>query len=172
MVPGTPRFRSSSLARPAIVAVDSFIRHRQLRLQTVAAVAALVGILSVGWVTDFRYKGFRSNDATNWPPVATAWLNACQHRPDGVIYEKAGSEVRKPIPCARLRRLCLDLVRHADWLRAVARTRHLARLDGRVAAQVVEEIVVPDHDGERLVVVDVRGRPGVQGRDSAARDHR
>jgi hypothetical protein len=159
------------ISAAAIVVVDSFIRHRQLRLQTVAAVAALVGVLSVGWVTDFRYKGFRSNDATNWPPVATAWLNACQHRPDGVIYEKAGSEVRKPIPCARLRRLCLDLG-HADWLCAVARTRHLAGLDGRVAAQVVEEVVVPDHDGERPVMVDVRRRPGVQGRDRAVRDHR
>ena len=30
--------------------------------------------------------------------------------------------------------------------------------------------MVPDHDGERLVVVDMRGRPGVQGRDGAARD--
>ena len=40
--------------------VDSFIRHRQLRLQTVAAVTALVGVLSVGWITDFRYNGFRS----------------------------------------------------------------------------------------------------------------
>ena len=89
----------------AIVAVDSFVRHRQLRMRTVAAVAALVGVLSVGWITDFRYKGFRSNDATYWPPVATKWLNACQQRPDGIIYERAGSEVLKPIPCARLRRL-------------------------------------------------------------------
>ena len=90
------------------VAVDSFIRHGQVRLQTVAAVTALVGVLSVGWVTDFRYNGFRSNDATYWPPVATAWLHACERKPDGVIYERAGSGVRKAIPCARLRRLCLS----------------------------------------------------------------
>ena len=94
----------------AIVAVDSFIRHRQLRLQTVAAVTALVGVLSVGWITDFRYNGFRSDDATNWPPVAAAWLHACQHTPNGIIHEQAGSTVLKPIPCARLRRLCLTLV--------------------------------------------------------------
>lgn len=94
----------------AIVAVDSFIRHRQLRLQTVAAVTALVGVLSVGWITDFRYNGFRSDDATNWPPVAAAWLHACQHTPNGIIHEQAGSEVLKPIPCARLRRLCLTWV--------------------------------------------------------------
>ena len=97
------------ISAAAIVAVDSFIRHRQLRLQTVAAVAALVGVLSVGWVTDFRHNGFRTNDATYWPPVATAWLHACERRPDGVIYERAGSGVRKAIPCARLRRLCPEL---------------------------------------------------------------
>jgi hypothetical protein len=94
----------------AIVAVDSFIRHRQLRLQTVAAVTALVGVLSVGWITDFRYNGFRSDDATNWPPVAAAWLHACQHTPNGIIHEQAGSKVLKPIPCARLRRLCLTWI--------------------------------------------------------------
>jgi hypothetical protein len=88
----------------AIVGVDSFIRHRQVRLQTVAAVTALVAVLSVGWITDFRYKGFRSNDAVNWPPVATAWLHACQPTPNGIIHERAGSAVLKPIPCARLRR--------------------------------------------------------------------
>jgi hypothetical protein len=89
-----------------IVAVDSLIRHRQVRLQTVAAVTALVAVLSVGWITDFRHKGYRSN-ATHWPPVATAWLHACQRSPDGIIYERAGSEVKTAIPCASLRRLCL-----------------------------------------------------------------
>ncbi|HEY7265041.1 MAG TPA: hypothetical protein VH589_26600, partial [Trebonia sp.] len=86
-----------------IVAVDSFIRHRQVRLQTVAAVTALVAVLSVGWITDFRHKGWRS-EATYWPPVATAWLHACQHTPDGTIHEQAGTNVRTAIPCANLRR--------------------------------------------------------------------
>jgi hypothetical protein len=104
----------------AIVAVDSFVRHRQPRLQTVAAVVALVAVLSVGWITDFRHKGFRSNDAVYWPPIATKWLDACQrnppdglvHGPDGLIHIQgpAGSSVLEPIPCARLRRLCLTWV--------------------------------------------------------------
>ena len=92
----------------AIVTVGSFIRHRQPRqhrLQTVAAVTALVGVLSVGWVTDFRYQSWRSN-ATNWPPTATAWLHACQRTPDGVIRESVGGGVTTAIPCASLRRLC------------------------------------------------------------------
>jgi len=160
------------ISSAAIVVVDSFIRDRQVRLQTVAAVTALVGVLSVGWVTDFRYNGFRSNDATYWPPIATAWLHACERKPDGVIYERAGSQVRKPIPCASLRRLGLTWItlEHAALLYAVVGAGHIAGLDAR-AVQVVEEIVVPDHDGERLVVVDMRGRPGVQGRDGAGRDH-
>jgi hypothetical protein len=89
----------------AIVAVDSLIRHKQHRLQIVAAVTALVMVLSVGWVTDFRYQGWRSS-ANDWPPIATAWLHACQHKPDGVILELTGGTVRTAIPCASLRRLC------------------------------------------------------------------
>jgi hypothetical protein len=88
----------------AIVAVGSLIRHRQHSLQTVAAVTALVGVLSAGWVTDFRYQGNRSN-ATNWPPTATAWLHACQANPDGVIRERTGPGIWTAIPCASLRRL-------------------------------------------------------------------
>ena len=89
----------------AVAAVGSFICHRQHRLRTVAAVAALVGVLSVGWVTDFRYQGLRSG-TTSWPSTATAWLHACQRTPDGVIREPTGYRVRTAIPCASLHRLC------------------------------------------------------------------
>jgi hypothetical protein len=89
----------------AIVVVGSFICHKQRRLRTVAAVTALVGVLSIGWVTDFRYQGWRGN-TVNWPPTATAWLNACQRTPDGVIYERTSATDRPAIPCASLRRLC------------------------------------------------------------------
>jgi hypothetical protein len=101
-----------------IVAVGSFIGHRQLSLQTAAAVTALAGVLSVGWVTDFRYQGNRSN-VTDWPPTATAWLDACQHKPDGVISERIGPGVWTTIPCGSLRRLC-----------AAARSRDAGRLGG------------------------------------------
>jgi hypothetical protein len=87
----------------AIVAVGSFICGKPRRLQTVAAVAALVGVLSVGWVTDFRYQGNRSNVA-NWPPMATAWLHACQHNPGGIIRERLAPGIWDEIPCASLRR--------------------------------------------------------------------
>jgi hypothetical protein len=87
----------------AIVAVGSFAGGGRHRLRTVAAVTALAGVLSVGWVTDFRYHGNRSN-ATNWPPTAAAWLHACQHAPGGVISERTGPGIWKEIPCASLRR--------------------------------------------------------------------
>ena len=87
----------------AVVAVGSFIGHGQHRLRTIAAVTALVGVLSVGWVTDFRYQGWRGS-TINWPPTATAWLHACQRTPDGVIREPTAPWVRPAIPCASLRR--------------------------------------------------------------------
>jgi hypothetical protein len=90
----------------AIVAVGSFICRKKRRLRTVAAVTALVGVLTVGWVTDFRYQGWRGN-TVNWPPRATAWLEACQQTPDGVIHEPTAAWARPAIPCASLRRLSL-----------------------------------------------------------------
>jgi hypothetical protein len=88
----------------AIVAVSSFICRKPRRLRTVCAVAALVAVLSVGWVTDFRYQGWRGN-TLNWPPTAAAWLHACQQTPDGVIREPTAAWARPAIPCASLRRL-------------------------------------------------------------------
>jgi hypothetical protein len=88
----------------AIVAVGSFICHRQHRLRTVAAVVALVGVLSVGWITDFRYQGWRGS-TIDWPPTATKWLHACQRTPDGVIREPTAPWARPAIPCRSVRRL-------------------------------------------------------------------
>ena len=89
----------------AVVAVGSFICHKQHKLRTAAAVTALVGVLSIGWVTDFRYPGWRGG-TTNWPPMATAWLRACQRTPDGVIREPT-PQARTAIPCASLRAYAL-----------------------------------------------------------------
>ena len=87
----------------AIVAVGSFICHSQHKLRTAAAVTALVGVLSVGWVTDFRYQGWRGN-TINWPPTGTAWLHACQRTPDGIIRVRTAPRASPAIPCASLRR--------------------------------------------------------------------
>jgi len=87
----------------AIVAVGSFICHSQHKLRTAAAVTALVGVLSIGWVTDFRYQGWRGN-TINWPPTGTAWLHACQRTPDGIIRVRTAPRASPAIPCASLRR--------------------------------------------------------------------
>ena len=87
----------------AIVAVDSFVRRGRIRLRAGVAVTALVAVLAVGWVTDFRYAGYRSS-ATNWPPVATAWLHACEHNPNGIIHEPIGGGTTTWIPCTHVRR--------------------------------------------------------------------
>jgi hypothetical protein len=105
---GEPGSRYTTLAiflidAAAIVAVDSLIRRRQPRLQAIAAVTALIAVLSAGWVTDFRHPGWRSR-ATYWPPVAAAWLHAC-HQPGDVIHERAGGQLKAAIPCKSLRRL-------------------------------------------------------------------
>jgi len=97
----------------AVVAVGSFICRSQHRLRTVAAVTALVGVLSVGWVTDFRYEGWRGG-TLNWPPTAAAWLHACQPMPDGVLRNPAGAQPRTTIPCASLRRLA-SLTALSGW---------------------------------------------------------
>ena len=149
----------------AVVAVGSFIGHGQQRLRTVAAVAALVGVLSVGWVTDFRYQGLRSG-TTNWSPTATAWLHACQHTPDGVIREPTGGPPRPAIPCASLRRLCpADLLRRPGLLDAAAQyAQHAVR--AQEPFWPVLEADDPDHRQRELAVADRGGvQPGQVGVD-------
>jgi len=68
-----------------------------------AAVAALVIVLSVGWITDFRSDNGRAGGAP-WAPVAAGWLAHCQRHPDGSITTPSQDPSSVVIPCARLRR--------------------------------------------------------------------
>jgi hypothetical protein len=68
-----------------------------------AAVTALVAVLSIGWVTDFR-NGYGRADGTRWAPIASRWLADCQRTPLGslrVASVEVGSVV---IRCSNLRR--------------------------------------------------------------------
>ncbi len=68
-----------------------------------AAVTALVAVLSVGWVTDFRNGNGRAG-GTPWAPIANRWLAGCQRTPQGdlrVASLEVGSVV---IRCSSLRR--------------------------------------------------------------------
>jgi hypothetical protein len=68
-----------------------------------AAVAALVVVLSVGWITDFRSDNGRAG-GTRWAPVADSWLADCQRHPDGSVTAPSKDPSSVVIPCARLRR--------------------------------------------------------------------
>ncbi len=70
-----------------IVAADACARRRwPLPRLAVAAVAALVVVLGVGWATDFRYPvRHDAGAASAWKWTADAWLRHCRHKPDGTI---------------------------------------------------------------------------------------
>ena len=67
------------------------------------AVATLVLMLSVGWVTDFRYGNGRAGGAP-WAPIANRWLADCQRVPQGVIRVPSLEVGFVVIRCTSLRR--------------------------------------------------------------------
>jgi hypothetical protein len=70
-----------------IVAADGYARRwGWFSPRAVVAVAALVGVLAAGWVTDFRYPVRRlAGPGSDWVLTADAWLSHCQHDPAGTI---------------------------------------------------------------------------------------
>ncbi len=94
------RIRSDDQA--AAFGVTRWTGLAQARAAT-AAVTALVAVLSVGWVTDFRNGNGRAG-GTPWAPIANRWLAGCQRTPQGdlrVASLEVGSVV---IRCSNLRR--------------------------------------------------------------------
>jgi len=91
-----------------IVAADAYARRWWPRPKAVAAVAALIAVLAVGWTTDFRYpvRRFSGGPATAWEHTAEEWLRHCQHSPTGTIrvtfYSRYG--VTTTVSCTSLRR--------------------------------------------------------------------
>lgn len=69
-----------------IVVADAYAGRWWPRPKAVVAVAALVAVLTVGWVTDFRYTvGRVYGPASAWALTADQWLSYCQHKPTGTI---------------------------------------------------------------------------------------
>ena len=69
-----------------IVAADAYARRWWPRPRAVAAVAALIAVLAVGWATDFRYPVRRfAGPASAWEYTVDPWLRYCQHTPAGTI---------------------------------------------------------------------------------------
>jgi len=107
-----------------IVAVDSILRRARDRVMAddqapafgvtprtgwvrargaTAAVTALVVVLSVGWITDFRNGNGRAG-GTVWAPIASRWLTDCQRTPRGAIRVASLEVGSVVIRCSSLRR--------------------------------------------------------------------
>jgi hypothetical protein len=86
-----------------IVATDAFFVSAGRRALTpIVATVALIGVLCIGWIPDFRYVAQR-NQVGLWAPKAAQWLATCQHH--DVIRYKDGyfkGEIFI-IPCSRIR---------------------------------------------------------------------
>jgi hypothetical protein len=68
-----------------------------------AAVIALVAVLSVGWITDFRSDNGRTGGVL-WAPIASRWLAECQRTPQGSIRVPSLDIGSVVIRCSSLRR--------------------------------------------------------------------
>jgi hypothetical protein len=94
-----------------IVAADAYARRWWPRPRAVAAVAALVAVLAVGWATDFRYPVRRfAAPGSAWDHTAGKWLRYCQRKPAGTItvsfrdWWGAARELKTTFNCSSLRR--------------------------------------------------------------------
>jgi hypothetical protein len=69
-----------------IVVADAYAARWWPRPKAIVAITALVAVLAVGWVTDFRYPTRRlAGTPSEWAFTADQWLAYCQHKPTGTI---------------------------------------------------------------------------------------
>ena len=104
-----------AMTAAAVVAVDARLRRRAIagggdRIPLVrqspwarTAVVALVCVLALGWVSDYRYVTGH-NFWGYWKPVAERMLSACEHSTSGEITTWTWGHSTITIPCSRLRR--------------------------------------------------------------------
>jgi hypothetical protein len=90
-----------------IVSADACARRWASRTWTVYVVAALVAVLAVGWVSDFRYP-VSHNRGPAWALTVNTWLHHCQLGQDKSITVTSGAWFGKaPVTtfsCSSLRR--------------------------------------------------------------------
>jgi len=105
-----------AMAAAAAVAVDACLRRRAIaeggdRIPllrqspwALTAVVALVCVLALGWLPDYRYASARVSPWGYWEPVAERMLTACEHSTTGTIPTWTWGQGTITIPCSRLRR--------------------------------------------------------------------
>jgi hypothetical protein len=90
-----------------IVSADACLRRWGSRTWAMYAVAGLVAVLAVGWVSDFRYP-VSHNSGPAWALTANTWLRHCQQAPGKSITVTSGAWFGKaPVTtfsCSSLRR--------------------------------------------------------------------
>jgi hypothetical protein len=90
-----------------IVAADACAHRWGPRPLAVAVVTALVVVLAVGWVSDFRYP-VKNNTGPAWELTVNTWLHHCQQGPNESITVASGAWFGKvPVTtfsCSSLRR--------------------------------------------------------------------
>ncbi|HEX2744886.1 MAG TPA: hypothetical protein VHN16_10855 [Streptosporangiaceae bacterium] len=104
-----------AMTAAAVVAVDAFLRRQAMahggdRLplvrqspRVVAAVTALALVLTLGWLSDYRY-GTEHSYWGYWRPRAEHMLAVCEHSTSGEITTWTWYHGRITIPCSNLRR--------------------------------------------------------------------
>lgn len=106
-----------AMTAAAVVAVDAYLRRQAMaeggdRIPlvrrspwAVIAVVALVCVLALGWVSDYRYVTERTSPPWgHWKPTAERLLTACEHSTSGKITTWRWGKGTITIPCSRLHR--------------------------------------------------------------------
>lgn len=106
-----------AMTAAAVVAVDAYLRRQVMaeggdRIplvrrspRAVIAVVALVGVLALGWLSDYRYVTERTSPPWgHWKPTAERMLTACEHSTSGYITTWTWGQGTITIPCSRLHR--------------------------------------------------------------------
>jgi hypothetical protein len=103
-----------AMTAAAAVAVDSYLRRQAIAENgnraplapqspwALTAVVALVCVLAIGWVSDYRYVTEHITWGY-WKPVADRMLAACEHSKSGEITTWTWGNGTINIPCSRLR---------------------------------------------------------------------
>jgi hypothetical protein len=104
-----------AMTAAAVVAVDAYLRRQaaaggggriplaRRSPRVIVTVTALVCVLALGWVSDYRYLTGH-NFWGPWKPAAEQMLAACEHSTSGKITTWTWGNSTITIPCSRLRR--------------------------------------------------------------------
>jgi hypothetical protein len=107
-----------AMTAAVVVAVDAYLYRRasfeapegrepiplvRTSPRAIAAMVAVVGVLAVGWIPDYRYVTERYTWG-HWQPEAQRLLTKCEHSTDGEVTTWGWGSKTITFACSRLRR--------------------------------------------------------------------